>query len=133
MALHCASYYNDTFVWRRNIPLRRHMRAILYQIIERQIFYRIIIIPLIFTRAGTIPKNIRYPILSDIRYLELMRYRCQTIFDIFTQSDIGTKRYPITSKSARWRYKNDTFPSPILSCQLFNISLNLIVKKLIFM
>ena len=57
------------------------------------------------SRAGTIPRNMRYSILNDIRYLGLMRYRCQTIFDIFNQNDTHTQRYPITSKSARLRYK----------------------------
>ena len=33
--IHCDSDYNDTYVWGRNIPLRRHMRTILYQIIEK--------------------------------------------------------------------------------------------------
>ena len=53
------------------------------------------------TRAGTIPKNNRYAILYDIRYLEVVRYRYQTIFDIYTQGDTADKRYPIYPISAR--------------------------------
>ena len=34
------------YVWGRNIALRRHMRTISYQIIEKRLFYQIIMISL---------------------------------------------------------------------------------------
>ena len=54
-------------------------------------------------RAGKIPQNNRYAILNDIRYLEVVRYRYQTIFDIYTQGDTAAKRYTISSISARFQ------------------------------
>ena len=44
--VHRSPNYCDTYVWGRNIALRGHMRTISYQIIEKRLFYQIIMISL---------------------------------------------------------------------------------------